>query len=69
MHSSGLDLDSLRESFGLIFDISSTHEVVLDVIVNSIEIILAKLQLSAIRLQSGDPKFLRQILILVKKIF
>jgi hypothetical protein len=63
---SGLDLASLRESFGLIFDISAKHEIVLDAIVNSLEIILAKLQLNIRKLRSGDPKFLRQLLILIE---
>lgn len=66
---SGIDLISLREAFGLIFDVSSTHGAVLDSIINSLEIILAKLQLNIRRLQAGEPKYLRQLLVLIEVFF
>ncbi|KAJ3218464.1 hypothetical protein HK099_005037 [Clydaea vesicula] len=61
----GIDIQAVRDSYDLILELSS-HETVLMTFVNAQEILLAKLQLNLKRLQYGDPKMLRQLIILLE---
>ncbi|KAJ3092692.1 hypothetical protein HK102_004154 [Quaeritorhiza haematococci] len=62
---SGLDVQSIRESYKLILDLKP-REIFTMTFVNALEILLAKLQLNIKRLQTSSPRALRQILILLE---
>ncbi|KAJ3279630.1 hypothetical protein HK104_001276 [Borealophlyctis nickersoniae] len=67
-HPSGLDIISIRESYDLILALSPRDKFI-TTFANAIEILLAKLHLNLKHLQTGSPKVLRQIMILLERTY
>ncbi|KAJ3022896.1 hypothetical protein HKX48_004939 [Thoreauomyces humboldtii] len=63
-HSSGVDLDAVREAYALITTLP--RETFLVPLSNAIEILLARLQLNIAKLQTAPPQNWRQMLILLE---